>query len=439
MATDNKTKNKQMLLAAAGISVVLIIIIFGSSKILGSKNTEAPSSVAIQPNGAAEKTAASEITPSYREELVRHNEQKRAEAETKGTSSLPVLIPSDVERQAPRPRAKEEDKQTAPVANAQQPQPRNPGVQAADQASAAHYEAMRNMANGLLQRPLPTPTSVIAQETKAAAQTQPTASQSTQHAEAIATKVSVDSTPIAKAGEMVYVLMNSDIDTDEPDIAHFTVIQGALKGGRFVGTATRQNEMVKVSVNSFYMNKQAYSVTGQVMDVNTARGLLAGDVDRKLFQRYGLPFLGGFVTGLGAAVAQGNTQITSSAVGTTSTTTPLNNRQIMGSAFGAGASGVTQQIQRSAAKTEPAVRIPGGGAYVVWLFSDIVPKSEGAGAVTAQDKSSAQTQNPSAASDKMLEALLSVARSSAGAQQTPAQIPQPFGYPRVNYPYYYNQ
>lgn len=436
MSADNKTKNKQMFLVAAGIFVVLTIVIFGSSKILGSKSSEASSSVAIPPSGTAEKTAAADITPNYRKELLEHNEQKRVEAETQGKSRLPVLIPRDVEPQAPRQRAREDDKA---VDAGTQPQTRNPGTQAADQASAARYEAMRNMANSLLQRPLPTPISVIAQEVKVPAQTPSAAAQPTQQATTATTKVSVDSTPIGKAGEMVYVKSDSIIDTDEPDDARFSVIQGALKGGRFVGTATRQNELVKVSVHSFFLNKQAYSVTGQVMDINTARGLLAGDVDRKIFQRYGLPFLNGFVTGLGAAVAQGNTEITSSAVGMTSTTTPLSNRQIMGSAFGAGAAGVNQQIQRSASKAEPSVTIPEGGAYVVWLFSDIVPKSENSTSATAQDIQSAQMKNPSAASDKMLEALLSVARSSANQPQPTAQIPQPFGYPRTNYPYYYNQ
>lgn len=384
MSAQQTTKSKQFALIGAGVVLLIVVIIYGTAKLFGGgdKSDKTPSTIAIQ-QGTPEKVK--ETTPVYRQQVHALNEERRAEGEKQGQSVLPVLLPSQAEAQ-PKPedlraaRAKQEADAAAAAAAARATSPLNAmsdqPTMTPEQAQA-RTEAMRTMINGLLQRPQPGRVLVVAtppaeDSGKQAAPTDRVAQPT--RVSATAPKEEVEP-PIAMAGDTLFGVLNSQINTDEPDMVHLTITTGPLKGGTMVGTATRQNEVVKVVITSLFFNRKAYNLTAQVMDVETARGVLSGDVDRKLMQRYGLPFLGGLVTGLGAAIAQGASQVTSSAAGTTAVTAPLSSRQIAGAALGAGAQGVSRQIQANANKTDPSVFIPAGLPVGIFLLSDAVAKS----------------------------------------------------------------
>lgn len=399
MSAQQTTKSKQFALIGAGVVLLIVVIIYGTAKLFGGgdKSDKTPSAIAIQ-QGTPEKVK--ETTPVYRQQVHALNEERRAEGEKQGQSVLPVLLPSQAEAQ-PKPedlraaRAKQEADAAAaaratPPLNAQSDQPTMTPEQA-----QARTEAMRTMINGLLQRPQPGRVLVVAtppaeDTSKQAAPTdraaQPTRVSAT-------TKEEVEP-PVAMAGDTLFGVLNSQINTDEPDMVHLTITTGPLKGGTMVGTATRQNEVVKVVITSLFFNRKAYNLTAQVMDVETARGVLSGEVDRKLMQRYGLPFLGGLVTGLGAAISQGASQVTSSAAGTISSTSPLSSRQIAGAALGAGAQGVSRQIQANANKTEPAVFIPAGLPVGIFLLSDAVAKTGSATKAGSSLEASIERRDP---------------------------------------------
>lgn len=382
MSAQQTTKSKQFALIGAGVVLLIVVIIYGTAKLFGDgdKSDKTPSAIAIQ-QGTPEKVK--ETTPVYRQQIHALNEERRAEREKQGQSVLPVLLPSQAEAQ-PRPedlraaRAKEDADAAARATSPHNTQSDQPTM--TPEQAQARTDAMRTMINGLLQRPHPGRVLVVA--------TPPAEDTSKQAVQAVLTDRAAQPTavptataraeaeqPIAVAGDTLFGVLNSQINTDEPDMVHLTITAGPLKGGTMVGTASRQNEVVKVVLTSLFFNRKAYNLTAQVMDVETARGVLSGDVDRKLMQRYGLPFLGGLVTGIGAAIAQGASQVTSSAAGTTSSTSPLSSRQIAGAALGSGAQGVSRQIQANASKTDPAVFIPAGLPVGIFLLSDAVAKA----------------------------------------------------------------
>lgn len=381
MSAQQTTKSKQFALIGAGVVLLIVVIIYGTAKLFGGgdKSDKTPSAIAIQ-QGTPEKVK--ETTPVYRQQVHALNEERRAEGEKQGNSVLPVLLPSQAEAQ-PKPedlrnaRAKQEADAAAAARAALPLNPQSDQPAMTPEQAQARTEAMRTMINGLLQRPQPGRVLVVATPpAEDSGKQAPATDRTTQPTRVAATTAKEEvEPPIAMAGDTLFGVLNSQINTDEPDMVHLTITTGPLKGGTMVGTATRQNEVVKVVITSLFFNRKAYNLTAQVMDVETARGVLSGDVDRKLMQRYGLPFLGGLVTGLGAAIAQGASQVTSSAAGTTSTTSPLSSRQIAGAALGAGAQGVSRQIQANANKTEPAVFIPAGLPVGIFLLSDAVAKT----------------------------------------------------------------
>lgn len=380
---NTSEKSKHVLLIGGGIVVLVIIIIFGSAKLMSSgKEEKGASAVSI---GQGDSVKTKETTEVYRKQIEEHNTEQRKRAEQQGRSVLPILLPSQPEPQptsaelkAKRAESEKAEKQARNGAASAAP-PAEPPVSA--EAMQAKTEAMRGMINALLQRPQPSRNLVMAvvpEDTKKVAA--PGSPQTVSGVPQTAGS-KVTAPPIAYAGDTIFAVLNSYINTDEPDMVHLTVTSGPLKGGTLVGTATRQKEVVKVVVTSLFLDRKAYDLTGQVMDIDTARGVLSGEVDRKLIQRYGLPFVSGFITGLGQALAQGGTQTSSTTGaiglgGTTSiTTSPLNTRQIAGASIGAGAQGINQQIQSSARNTEPSVFIPGGMPVGVFLLSDVVMKS----------------------------------------------------------------
>lgn len=434
---NEETKRKQMALLGIGITVGLVVVIFGTSKLLRSSQPEAsPSSVVINGTGTGQKSE--QPSQTYREQVATHNKEQAEKAERTGQSALPILLPGQAEpQQAARPATP----QPMPM-NSSQPQRATPEQAASADLNAARIDAMRRMVAGLLDRPQPSRLLISAgkEDDKAKAQTGSTGTTT-----GTAQNTQATEPPIAYAGDLIYAITNSDIDTDQPDIAHLTITAGPLTGGRFVGTATRQGEVVKVVVNSLFINRKAYDVTGQAMDVDTAKGVLSGDVDRKLLQRYGLPFLTGLVSGLGVAVAQGGTQIVANTAGSTTTTIPLNSRQIAGAAFGAGFMGINRQIQQSANNANPAVRIPAGHPVAVWLLSDVTQKTSNVTRAATEASGPAVAANGAGANQGILQQQQALQQQMQALQQQALQgqglpgVTPGYGtaYPGMGYPSVY--
>lgn len=416
MAGEN-IKSKQLVLLGIGAAVLIVVIIFGSAKLMGGAKAESPSSVAVTPSsGSPEKTP--EVTPAYRLEIERHNTEKRREAEIAGRTSLPVLLPVAVDAQE-KPKTRTPDQPGPAAATPTQATPAaGPAID--PDLYRARQESMRIQIAGLLQRPLPTRTLVVSNhrdEPAGNAAGLPRTDASTNAPRENPGSAAV--TPIAYAGDTLFALLKATIDTDEPDLVRFEIPAGQpMAGATLTGTATRQNELVKVVVNTMFYNKVTYDLTAQAVDIDTGRGLLAGEVDRKLIQRYGLPFLGGFVTGLGAALAQGGTTVNSTGTTMSVATTPLRNRQVMGAAFGAGANGVNQQIQRAASNAEIAVHVPSDIPVAIFLLSDVVPKS-GSDSRAATSWAAA----PQPKSGERQSALSSVLGQHPLSGQMPGQMP----------------
>ncbi len=144
---------------------------------------------------------------------------------------------------------------------------------------------------------------------------------------------------IIKAGTILFGVLDTAVNTDEPGPILATIVSGKYNGGKLIGTFTHQAQQttVTMSFNQMTVPKRAksFGVSVVAIDPDTARTALATDFDRHLLQRYGTLFASSFIQGYGQAITQQGTTTTSPLTGTTTTTTPpLDNKQIFYAALG---------------------------------------------------------------------------------------------------------
>lgn len=142
-----------------------------------------------------------------------------------------------------------------------------------------------------------------------------------------------------KAGTVMFGVMDTAVNTDEPGPVLATILSGKLQGAKLVGNFQHEamQEAVLIQFNQMSIPKRARSLSVQAVaiDPDTARTALATDVNRHILLRYGSIFASAFISGYGKAITQQGTTTVSPLTGTTTTQTPeLDNRQIFFAALG---------------------------------------------------------------------------------------------------------
>lgn len=146
---------------------------------------------------------------------------------------------------------------------------------------------------------------------------------------------------IIKAGTVLFGVMETSVNTDEPGPVLATIVSGKFSGSRLIGQIKFEKpfgEKVTIQFNQMSIPKRTSSVGVNVVaiDPETARTALASSVNHHYLLRYGMLFASSFVQGYGQAVQQqGSTSTVSPLTGAVTTSyPPLDNRQIFLSALG---------------------------------------------------------------------------------------------------------
>lgn len=140
---------------------------------------------------------------------------------------------------------------------------------------------------------------------------------------------------ILKAGNILFAVLDTAVNSDEPGPVLATVVSGSLKNSKLMGTmqVNIDGENIGINFSAINMPGEARSMglSAVAIDPDTARTALATDVDHHYLLRWGSLFASSFVEGFASAVANsGTTQTTTQgAAGTTTTTTqpPLDSKQ----------------------------------------------------------------------------------------------------------------
>lgn len=130
---------------------------------------------------------------------------------------------------------------------------------------------------------------------------------------------------VIKVGDVMFAVMDTSVDSDEPGPILATIVSGSLKGSKLIGSfnlPSNADKMV-ISFNSLSMPgaPKTISISAFAIDPDTARTALASQTDHHYMSRYGALFASTFLEGFGNAFQSANTTVTVGGAGDASSTT----------------------------------------------------------------------------------------------------------------------
>jgi type IV secretory pathway VirB10-like protein len=136
---------------------------------------------------------------------------------------------------------------------------------------------------------------------------------------------------LIKAGTILFAVLDTAVNTDEPGPVMATIVQGPYQGAKVIGatqlSAQPGNDRPeKVTLNfttlSTANSPKSLVIQGVAIDTDTARTALASDVDHHYLLRYGTLFASSFMNGYAKVITSQGTVQTNSGTGSSTTTTP---------------------------------------------------------------------------------------------------------------------
>lgn len=142
-----------------------------------------------------------------------------------------------------------------------------------------------------------------------------------------------------KTGDIIFAVLDTAVNTDEPGPILATIVSGKLKGSKIIGSFTlpaNADKMV-LTFNTLSMQgaDKTIGINAYAIDPNTARTALASRVNHHYLMRYGSLFASTFLAGFSTAIQSADTTITIGGTGGTTDTTVQNgiNRSLLENAL----------------------------------------------------------------------------------------------------------
>ncbi len=134
--------------------------------------------------------------------------------------------------------------------------------------------------------------------------------------------------PVIRAGDVLFAVLDTSVNSDEPGPILATIVAGKFKGAKLIGSFTlpaNANKMV-ISFNMMSVPgaDKTTSINAYAIDPNTARTALSSKTDHHYLARYGSLFAATFLEGLGNAFQSAGTTVTIGSSGATTSTTVSN-------------------------------------------------------------------------------------------------------------------
>jgi intracellular multiplication protein IcmE len=119
---------------------------------------------------------------------------------------------------------------------------------------------------------------------------------------------------IIKTGDILFAVLDTSVNSDEPGPILATIVSGKLKGTKLIGSfnlPSNANKMV-ITFNTMSVPGAAKttSISAFAIDPNTARTALSSRTNHHYLMRYGSLFASSFIEGFGNAFQSANTTVT---------------------------------------------------------------------------------------------------------------------------------
>ncbi|MGE3919448.1 MAG: pentapeptide repeat-containing protein [Gammaproteobacteria bacterium] len=178
-----------------------------------------------------------------------------------------------------------------------------------------------------------------------------------------------------QAGTIMYAVLDTAINSDEPGPVLATIVQGKFAGATLLGQMTTfppkgQAVMLTFNVMNMPGASKSVSVNAVAIDAETARTALASKVNNHYFLRFGSLFAASFLQGYGQAFLQSGQQI---AVGPTVTVSSTPNLSPTGKLMVALGNVGNQfgTVLQSVYTTPPTVQIYSGTGVGILFMADV--------------------------------------------------------------------
>lgn len=316
---------------------------------------------------------------TYNQLQLEQNRLRAQQAEQTGGSAVPTLINqpgSIVSLEAQNTRAEdyqklleEQNRRNAERMSAEQ-QATTSGQQ--QQAQQAFEGLMQKQANELLKRWQPVAEAVVGGQVlpkSATAQMQTVGGSATNVAGTAAVNAKIPA--LYKAGDIVFGVLETGINSDEPGPILVRIVSGPLKGAKLIGSIQLQNDKLMLQFNKLSAPSLPNSVGVSVVaiDPETARTALASDVNHHYLVKYGVVFAASFLQGVSQAVQSSlQPSFTASNNTFTATATTASTKQQVLVGLGQVGQQISQNLQQYQPK--PTVTIDEGTSLGLLFLND---------------------------------------------------------------------
>lgn len=143
---------------------------------------------------------------------------------------------------------------------------------------------------------------------------QATAAEKAQAAAQAATAKAANQEAIIRAGDILFAVLDSGVNSDQPGPVLATVVSGDFKGTKLIGSFQLSKESGTVSITFNKMSvpglPKTTSMSAYAVDPDTAHTALSSHTNRHILLRYGTLFASSFMTGFGNSFQSSGTTVT---------------------------------------------------------------------------------------------------------------------------------
>lgn len=182
--------------------------------------------------------------------------------------------------------------------------------------------------------------------------------------------------PAVKAGTIMYAVLLTSVNSDEPGPVLAEIVQGKFKGARLMGTLSNQGQKVLLAFNTLTLPKlsESVAINTVAIDEGTARTALSSDTNNHYWLRYGTLFASAFAQGFGQSFINSAPNYNVTIFGPPTPTNPTPIKLNMRDRVFAGLGQVGQQyssVLRSIFNTPPTVKVFSGTPMGILFLSDL--------------------------------------------------------------------
>ena len=186
---------------------------------------------------------------------------------------------------------------------------------------------------------------------------------------------------IIKAGTILFAVLDTGIDSDYPNTPVLaTIVDGQYKGAKVLGkmqvssanNGLSGNDRLAITFNLMNRDEWPHSkpITAFAIDPDTARTIMASDVNYHYLERYGAMFAGSFLTGYSSAITQSGAVNSTGIFGTTTTTAPISPAGKLAVGLGQVGTALSQAVS-SYVNIPPTVKVNSGVGIGILFMSDL--------------------------------------------------------------------